>query len=471
MVPRRARPRARGHLFALLSAVCTLGCAHYPRTVALAPGAGTELLNQVQHAQSSRAPELQLGLVFSGGGTRAAALSYGVLETLADVEVNVLQTRRRLLDEVDTISSVSGGSFTAAYFGLYGDRIFEDYEHKFLKHNVERGLVFGGVFAPVNWLRLPSPWYGRGDVAAAYYDRLLFGGATFADLWDANGPYIQIQATDIAQGTTFSFTPEQFELICVDLAQFPIARAVAASSCFPAAFTPITIKNHAGECDSRVADGLRTRLSGGVATRRAYHNAREWRAYSDADERRYIHLMDGGISDNLGLRGPLDLVILEGATQRFQRLGMHNVRRIAVIVVNAQQPNMEQWGRRDAPPGVVSVLSAMSGFQLTRYAFETIDLLEQSLREWAAELEAADPDGRPVETYVIEVNLAALQDTRGGFELPFIPTRLSLPAETVDTLRKVARQLLWESPDFRRLVRDLGGQVPAAADEAAGRKP
>jgi NTE family protein len=74
---------------------------------------------------------------FSGGGTRASALAYGVLQELRDTQVSVAGKRERLLDEIDVITSVSGGSFTSAYYGLYGDRIFEDFEERFLRRNVQ----------------------------------------------------------------------------------------------------------------------------------------------------------------------------------------------------------------------------------------------------------------------------------------------------------------------------------------------
>lgn len=63
-------------------------------------------------------------LSLSGGGTRAAALAYGTLEHLARTQIEWEGQRRRLLDEVDVISSVSGGSVTAAYFGLQETRCF-----------------------------------------------------------------------------------------------------------------------------------------------------------------------------------------------------------------------------------------------------------------------------------------------------------------------------------------------------------
>lgn len=61
-----------------------------------------------------------LMLAFSGGGTRAAALSYGILKELARTPVSLWEAQPRILDEVDIISSVSGGSFAAAYYAHWG---------------------------------------------------------------------------------------------------------------------------------------------------------------------------------------------------------------------------------------------------------------------------------------------------------------------------------------------------------------
>src|SRR3972149_7972761 len=123
-----------------LAALIAGGCAQYPPNSFLkefSPGKGYRRKNISQAERSNR---LLLILTFSGGGTRAAALAYGVLEELAKAEFSLEGRKRTLLDEVDTISSVSGGSFTAAYYGLFGRRIFEDFEEKFLKHDVEGHL-------------------------------------------------------------------------------------------------------------------------------------------------------------------------------------------------------------------------------------------------------------------------------------------------------------------------------------------
>ena len=90
-------------------------------------------------------------LAFSGGGTRAAAFSYGVLEFLRGTEIVDSKGRTiRLLDEVDVITGVSGGSFTALAYGLYGDKLFADYEQRFLKRDVQ-GEIIARAFNPLNW--------------------------------------------------------------------------------------------------------------------------------------------------------------------------------------------------------------------------------------------------------------------------------------------------------------------------------
>jgi len=123
-----------------------------------------------------RSPELLVLVAFSGGGTRAATFSYGVLKALAATEITTANGRRSILHEIDVISSVSGGSFTSVYYGLYGDRIFEEFEERFLRKNVE-GALIAQMFNPINWVRLLSSSYGESDLAARYYDKILFGNA------------------------------------------------------------------------------------------------------------------------------------------------------------------------------------------------------------------------------------------------------------------------------------------------------
>ena len=110
-------------------------------------------------------------LAFSGGGTRAAAFSYGVLETLRDMEVIGPKGRKfRMLDEVDLVTGVSGGSFTALAYGLYGDKLFDLYETSFLKRDVQ-GTLIARALNPGNWGALSSETWGRSELAATLLRR------------------------------------------------------------------------------------------------------------------------------------------------------------------------------------------------------------------------------------------------------------------------------------------------------------
>ena len=137
------------------------------------------------HAKNENSGDVFMILAFSGGGTRAAALSLGVLEELRDTTVVIDGAPTRLLDEVDTISSVSGGSFTSAYYGLYGERTFEDFRGDFLTRNIEGDLV-RGLFNPLRWFSSK----GRTEMAVDLYDKHVFHDATFADMQRADGPLL-----------------------------------------------------------------------------------------------------------------------------------------------------------------------------------------------------------------------------------------------------------------------------------------
>ena len=237
------------HRAIVLSAVLLgSGCAHYPENARLTqsdPRGGYRFRNL---SNTGNSDSLQVFLAFSGGGTRAAALSYGVLEELARTEIVWEGQRRRLLDEVDYISSVSGGSFTAAYYALHGDGIFTNFEGRFLDRDIQWQLTWR-LFSPLNWYRLASPYFNRSDMAAEFYHRHIFAGATFDDLLKRNRrPFLSLNATDMSLGATFQFTQDQFDFLCSDLSTFPVARAVAASAAFPILLSPVTVNNYAGSC-------------------------------------------------------------------------------------------------------------------------------------------------------------------------------------------------------------------------------
>ena len=451
-------------------------CAHYPETP---PLEDINTVIQKSLARESRerrdSEQLLLILAFSGGGTRAAALSYGVLEALNQVEVPFEQpagskftpadSAHSMLDEVDFISSVSGGSFTAAYYGLHGKRIFDDYRERFLTYPVQRGLLMRVLLSPPNWFRLMSRNFGKSDLAAEYYDKILFDGATFSDV-DDQGPMIRIQATDLANDFPFPFTPPQFGLLCADLEQFPISRAVAASAAFPGPFTPITLRNYAGQCGMVTPQWMEQALNEKETFSREYHTAKQMAAYLDAENRQYIHLLDGGIIDNLGVRGPTEILNLVSDIEHIhETLEITNARRFAIVLVNASTPRKKHWGLQSSISGLGDIIGLTSTTMMEGSNFETMQLLRQHLSHWEVESARAGNNVTPKKAYLVEVGLHALMDEDEKASYADIPTALQLPEKTVDRLRAVAGRILFESKPFQDLVRELGGRIPAVHQE------
>ncbi len=402
------------------------------------------------HAAKSRGnSEILLVLSFSGGGTRAAALAYGVLQELRDTTVTLQSGPTRLLDEVDTISSVSGGSFTSAYYGLYGEDTFNTFEDVFLRKNVQSPLI-SSLFNPFNWFRNE----GRMETAVQYYQENIFHDATYADLMVPGRPLIVINASDLAYGIRFSFTQEYFDLLCSDLTDYPVARAVAASSAVPVVFNPIVVENYSG-CGKGHPDWLKK-----IYRQASIHKNEELltlvsglESYSDKEQRKYIHFVDGGITDNMGLRAYYDVVSLFGGVDSYFKLNrLERQSRWVLISVDASTTPIYDMGKTNESPSFSQTISAMSGVQLHRYNVASLALLETALSEWTEEVSKPE---NPVISYFIEVSLDAIQDPSKRQFFNTIPTSFSLNDEQVDKLIDAGRQLLRQNPDFKRLLSDI----------------
>jgi NTE family protein len=322
-------------------------------------------------------------------------------------------------------------------------------------------------------VRLLSGSFGRSDLAAELYDDRLFHGATFVEINDHPGPVIAIQATDVIEGTRFGFANYWFAPICSDLSRFPVSRAVAASSAVPLIFSPLVLQNYAGTCSYVQPTWAGKALAEGPVAGRAYQNARHLHAYQDVVANPRIYLVDGAVADNLVLHRVVYAVTNRGGFKALLRdLDMERVRRIAMIIVNAQTPPAGRWGAVHGAPGVMTLLQAAAGVQLNRYSFETIDLLRRSNAAWTRDYAA---DGHPsLSTYIIEVGFDQLADEAERRSFSGIPTTYDLPDAEIDRLRLVAQRILAESSDFQRLLRDLGATSEpsrSAPTPAASRPP
>jgi predicted acylesterase/phospholipase RssA len=200
-----------------------------------------------------------VGLAISGGGSRSANFAAACMFHLQ---------RLRLLQRVDFISSVSGGSLPAAFYCTHDADAWnpQDVQRK-LTHGFANDVLVQAIL-PWNYFALTFTSWDRTDLLADAFRNTLFtrpGGKpmTFADLRD-DRPRLLINATDLQSGRRFIFANESFDEINSDLSAFPIARAVAASSAVPVLLHHLTLKDYSTTFDQ------------------------------------YRHLIDGAVSDNLG---------------------------------------------------------------------------------------------------------------------------------------------------------------------------
>ncbi len=436
---------------ALAGVLLAAGCAHAPLNT---PSASAATPSYAYRTHVTHVPQGRpiVALFLSGGGTRAAALSYGVMQELART---TLPDGSRMLDSVTSISAVSGGCFPAAYYCLYGDRLFTDFERQFLKRNVQGALV-SRTLSPIGSIRLASGCFARSDLAAEYYDRILFHGATYGDLarGPAARPFLVINATDMDSFAPFPFTQETFDLIGSDLGTFPLSRAIAASSAVPVVLTPITLRNYGG----RIPPELAAPATEAPLAPRQELLALLAHRYLDAARAPYIHLLDGGLADNLGLSNLLVALDLAGGWDSL----LHNngaggsVRRqVAIIVVNAATEPETRWSRREETPGLSNVASALSRNAINNTSYTLLARVRQSLDDWHAHTAPGHP-----EVHLIAIGFDQLPSPEERAFFNQVPTRFALPEATVDRLIDVGARLLRESPEYRALLIEARASQP-----------
>jgi NTE family protein len=219
-------------------------------------------------------PETGTALCLSGGGYRAMLFHAGVLWRLYEV---------RLLQDVQRVSSVSGGSITAGVLALKWRqlsfdpvRLTSDFVplvvspiRALADETIDADAIFWGVALP-----------GRvSDRVAKAYDMHLFKGATLQDLPDA--PRFVINATNVQSGAIWRFMKpymRDYRVGEVKNPKIPLAQAVAASSAFPPVLSPF---------EMRLDANAFTPDSGHDLQRKPFTT--------------HEFLTDGGVYDNLGL--------------------------------------------------------------------------------------------------------------------------------------------------------------------------
>jgi NTE family protein len=467
----RSISRAVATILLLAAAFCAAGCAHYPENPSLATintNAGYRY-SVVREEPAADKPFVLLS--FSGGGTRAAAFAFGLMEELRMVEYSSPGgVKRKLLDDVEIISSVSGGSFTSAYYALFPDDFFTNFPKQFLYRNVQ-GALIARLFNPYNWFRLAFPDFSRIDMADEYYNKTIFERKTFADLIKrqrGSAPFLVLNATDIGITHRFEFTQDQFDLLCSDLSGVRVSRAVAASSNFPVAFPPMTIDIHKQNCgpvpiwiDAAMKDPDLNRRKTDALAALSYR----------ASDRLYAHLLDGGISDNLGLRGPYQAVTTtDSAWSILTQIDRKHLKQLMVVAANAKTTKHSDWDAKSNPPGITKVLGVVMNGPMDDVSFDSVENAERQfayMKQLSETVNACNdllkgcPAVKPIRNPITtdftfaELSFDKIPDPRLRRCLQELPTSFYLPHETVDLLRMAAAQLLMTSDSFIKGMQEL----------------
>ncbi len=351
-------------------------------------------------------------------------------------------SERNLLEEVDLISAVSGGAMTASYYALHRGNTFLPenvscgYE-RFLYEDT--GARIKGLYLlPWRWGWMFDSSYGSNDVMAKFFSERLFGmpaekqyqaaapdsdlssycgkqqddrpdGALYADLYDKGPPFLLLASTDITRGLTFPYTQDGFDLICADVSAFPLAWALAGTNAFPVVLSTINMRNN--HADPKLATQcipVRNRELVRVVSKNigcvplesvldekskptVGQDNKFFRSdtllktamtcYARPEDAHYVHLADGGMTDNFGLKGITDWFHTHRHSSEFWYL-VHTTRRAQLLIIDGQRDVDPKIAGTAQGPGVLDAVGTMisnsvdqsniSSFAETRDLFDVL---------------------------------------------------------------------------------------------------
>ena len=394
-------------------------------------------------------------VTFSGGGSRAVSLGYGVLEQFQQATVRPTERGDTLLQNIDVVYGVSGGSVLAAYLALEGQETIPKFKEFFLKKDFQKKVI-NEVFSLSNVPRLTSPQFGRSDLLQEQLNLALYHGKTFADLArKRKGPFAVINATDMTAGQKVSFTQDFFDWLCVDLNDIEIARAVAASSAVPLIFSPITLNNHAGLChaESKKAFLMQTQPGNHLLLNNFNAMQKRLARYQDSVEQPYLHLVDGGLTDNLGLASLLDMSNLLSVRKLYAELKKSALRHVVVVSVNAQNERTSHIDKSADVPGVREVVDTVINVPIDKATESTVQYSQKFANQWNAY--AKRQRDAKIKVYFVNVSLKDLPEGQLKKDVLNIGTSFYLPESDVDKLREAAKILLMQSKEYHAALKAL----------------
>jgi len=389
------------------------------------------------------------GVAVSGGGSRSANFAAPCMFELEQLG---------LLQRVDYISSVSGGSLTAAYYCVATpDEWRADIVQRKLTHSFADDALIP-MFMPWNWIPLTFSDWDRSDLLADSFQKHVFSrkgkALTFGDL-RPDRPRLLINATDLQSGKPFVFSNESFELINSDLSKYPIAYAVTASAAVPVLLHHVTLRDYS------------------------------------TTFKQYVHLIDGGVTDNLGIRTLTDLYDAQRKASKAAGQPEPYPRGAVFIVIDARTEFDAKLSDK-SDIGLIDSLATGAGLTSTvlinRASSATLaeiilehspdDVTAGTLRKQKEELERRghiqlkDNAGHPV--YVVHFALSRLSDLK---DLPFasfhervnnIETYFNISQTEAYNLHQAAELLVTER--YIEPLREIGRWMDSPSPTTAASK-
>lgn len=457
------------------------GCAalNAPLNQVLPDGMNAPLVDTA--AVVDQAGETYVGLAFSGGGMRASAFAHGMLAELRAATATTADPDG-ILSEVRLVTGVSGGSVTAAYFGLYGPGGVDRYRDIYLVQNAEKYMA-NSALNPVTVARGLSGGANGRRTFGRFLDETLFHGATFGDLRARSKVRTWINAADVANQTTFLFSPETFDALCSDLSKFPISDAVAASAAYPLVFSPIVIEAHQKKCSYSEPDWLTAARYNPEASYAMQAHGAALESYAQASDVKYVKLLDGGITDNFGTTG----LAVERARAQVPYAPLTpeeavKLKRLLFLVADAGVQKDNSWTAKLRGPGGVNMARSIAASAMASASRTGYDAMRLQLDKWQRDLVE-------YRCALTRAEVARLRGTATGWQcddlkffvglvsfkgvpapmkarLDDIPTRLRLKPEEVDMAIEGGRVATRNNPE-------LNGFLAASAPDSprGGRKP
>ncbi len=400
-----------------------------------------------------------IGLAFSGGGTRASAFSFGVLKGLDQIEA---VGGGRAIDQVRFVSGVSGGSVTAAYFGLKGRGALADFESRFLYRNAEEALRTQ-VYSVGNMMRAMDGGVNDRSGLPTWLQKNLFGNASLKDLGRPGRPVVWINASDIYAKTPFIFEPATFAAICSDYESYPLADAVAASAAVPIVFAPVVMQNFSEKCGFRLPEHLEAQAKSRETSPIVRSYIKTLQDYREPGKIKFIKLLDGGLTDNWGLAGfNIQLAAAREPFKPLTREDAISVETFLFVVVDAGRNVAGDWTKTLEGPNAQELLDAVADTAVdsaVRSSFEVMrlqmKLWEQRLKQWRCSLDPSEvaqvrgsAEGWDCTRVSIRLERIAFEDLdpARAEKLGRVPTRFKLEPDqvkmTVEAGETVARTVI-----------------------------